>query len=181
MVAKLLDCITRGRRDRVPDNPAAHLPLRLQNRIVGKVRDRETGELKQEFVHQGNIMATYGLNNLIERMATGGEASDLVHAMAVGTHTQAEASGNTGLYASTAIAYLSAASMAVSDKGDLTCEYQATFDDANAYALHEVGLLGTNDATGSLIARSMLGTDSINKGAGDTVEITYQIIAGTAA
>uniref|UniRef100_A0A6M3IEF3 Uncharacterized protein n=1 Tax=viral metagenome TaxID=1070528 RepID=A0A6M3IEF3_9ZZZZ len=174
-----LDCITLGRRGRIPANPGGHCPLTLQNRILGVVRDRETGELKQQFVHEGNVMATYGLNNLIERMATGGDASNLVHLGAVGTHTQAEASTNTGLYAGTNSKYLSQASMNVSDKGNLTVEYQMTIDDASAYQVHEVGLLGTNSMIDSLIARAMLGTNSINKGTADTIEISYQIIAGT--
>ena len=71
--------------------------------------------------------------------------------------------------------------MAVSDKGDLTCEYQMTFADGSAYEIHEVGLFGTNNMAASMIARSMLGTDSVDKGAADTVEISYQIIASTAA
>jgi len=177
---RLLDCITPGRRGRSPDNPVCHLPLRLQNRIIGRVRDKATGEVKQEFCHQGNVMATYGLNNLIERMATGGEASDLVHMGAVGTHTQVEASGNTGLYAGTNSVFLSQAAMAVSAKGELTVEYQMTFDDGSIYEVHEVGLLGTNNMANSLIARAMLGTDSINKGAADEINISYQIIASTA-
>lgn len=182
MIARLLDCITRDRRRTVPGNPTAHNPLRIQNRIRMQVRDRLTGEVRQDGVHVGNIMATYGLNDLIERMATGGEASDIVHMGAVGTHTTAEASGNSGLFAGTNSVFLSQGSMAVSDLGNLTVEYQMTFDDGSAYEIHEVGLLGTNNMAASLIARSMVtGANSVNKGTADEVNISYQIIAGTGA
>ena len=180
MVTNILDCITPGRRAEMATNPTPHCPLTVQNRIKYQVRDRFTGEVRQKGIHEGNIMATYGLNVLGELIATGGEASDLVHLGAVGTQTTAEASENTGLYAGTNSVFLSAASMNVSDKGNLTVEYQMTFDDASAYEIHEVGLLGTNDMTDSLIARAMVGTDSINKATGDEVNYSYQIIMGTA-
>jgi hypothetical protein len=179
MVAtRLLDCVTPGRRHLTSRNPQPHLPLAFQNRVKGKLIGPD-GEVKQEFVHEGNVMATYGLNNLMERIATGGEASDIVHMGAVGTQTTAEASDNTGLYAGTNSAFLSAASMNGSDLGNFTVEYQMTFDDASDYEIHEVGLLGTNDMSDSLIARTMVGTDSVNKQTADTVLISYQIVAST--
>lgn len=181
MVANILDCVTPGRRHRAVGNPARHCPLTIQNRIRYRVRDRLTGEVKQEGMVEGNVLTTFGLNNLGERMVTGGDASDLVHMMAVGTQTTAEASDNSGLYAGTNSVYLSQASMAVSDKGAMTVEFQATFDDGSAYEIHEVGLMGTNLMANSLVARAMVGTDSINKGVSDEVHYSYQVIIGTAA
>jgi hypothetical protein len=180
MVANILDCITPGRRRGGAGNPAPHSPLAIQNQVIYKVRDRESGEIKQEGVLEGNVMCTWGMNNLGERMVTGGDASDLVQMLAVGTHTQAEASDNTGLYAGTNSVYLSQASMAVSDLGNMTVEFQATIDDASAYQLHEVGLMGTNLMNNSLVARKMLGTDSINKGTGDEVNLSHRVVLATA-
>lgn len=175
----LLDGITRPGRNPL-SNPREHSPLVLQHRIICEVKDRKSGKSKSRVIHEGNVLATYGLNRLSEMLISdAGGASDWVSAGAIGTSTTAENSTHVGLFNSTAIVHLSQASMAGSDKGNYTAEWQMTFDDASAYEVHEVGLFATNNATENMIARSELGTDSVNKGTGDTVYISYQIIAST--
>lgn len=132
--------------------------------------------------HRGNIMATYGLNRLIEMLASDSDgASNWVSAMAIGTSTTAAASTQDSLVASTQIVHLSQASMAASDAGARSLQYNATFaSNGNACSINEVGLFATNAATANMVARSVLGTDSINRGASDEIRISYQVIAGTA-
>jgi hypothetical protein len=160
-------------------NPQPHAPLQFQNRVLIDVH-RHDGEIDQ-YVHEGNVLATFGLDQLVNILANNSVGSNWVIAGALGTHTVAEASTHSGLSASTAIVHLSQASMAVSDKGVRTVEYQMTFDDGSAYVANEVGIFNSNVADDSMVARTMLGTDSVNKGTGDTVNVSYQVIAGTAA
>lgn len=175
----VLDGIVRGGDGASASNPVPHAPLMMQNRII---IDHFTPDGQyNRTVHEGNILATFGLDQLVNILANNSVGSDWVIAMGVGTDNTAEASTHSGLIASTAIVHLSQASMNVSDKGARTVEYQGTFDDSNAYALHEVGVFNSNVADDSMVARTLLGTDSVNKGTGDTVNISYQIIAGTAA
>lgn len=162
-------------------NPGSHAPLLLQNRIQAEVVGPD-GAVKHRMDHQGNILATHGLNRLIEMLAsdTNG-ASGWCSAMAIGTSTTAAASTQDALVASTQIVHLSQASMVASDAGARTLQYNATFaSNGNAAAINEVGLFATNNATQNMIARSVLGTDSINRGTADEIRISYQIIAGTA-
>ena len=117
-------------------NPGKHSPLLLQNRIQAEVVGPD-GVVKHRIDHRGNILATYGLNRLIEMLA--------------------------------------------SDAGARSLQYNATFaSNGNACSVNEVGLFATNNATQNMIARSVLGTDSINRGTADEIRISYQIIAGTA-
>ncbi len=66
---------------------------------------------------------------------------------------------------------------AASDLGNFTVECQTMSDDGSAYEIHEVGLRGTNDMAARLM---VTGTNSVNKGAAGEVNISYQIIEGTA-
>ena len=162
-------------------NPGEHSPLLLQNRIQAEVVAPD-GSVRQRIDHRGNILATHGLNRLIEMLAsdTNG-ASAWCSAMAIGTSTTAAASTQDALVASTQIIHLSQASMVASDAGARTLQYNGTFaSNGNACQVHEVGLFATNNATQNMIARSVLGTDSINRGTADEIRISYQIIAGTA-
>lgn len=170
------------RRGSTPlSNPSSHCPLMLQNRVQAEIVGPD-GAVKHRIDHTGNIMATYGLNRLIEMLAsdTNG-ASRWASAMAIGTSTTAAASTQDSLVASTQIIHLSQASMVASDAGARTLQYNGTFaSNGNACQIHEVGLFATNNATQNMIARSVLGTDSINRGASDEIRISYQVIAGTA-
>jgi hypothetical protein len=163
-------------------NPGAHCPLYFQNRVQAEVvGPDEQGNLvtKQRIDHTGNIMVTYGLNRLIEMLASdAGGASAWANVGAIGTDSTAANSTNTGLGNSTQLA--SGASFARSDAGDRTWQGNMTFaSNGQAAAIHEVGVFQTNQATASMIARSVLGTASINRGASDEIRVSYQIVATT--
>lgn len=181
-----LSGITRPGSPKPVVNPGEHAPLAVHNKVFVEVHGPgEDGQIQQKFrrEHIGNIMATFGLNNLCERVATGGEASDWVAAHRIGTSTTAESSTHDSLIASTASLALSGASLAVSDKGAQTVEYQATYasnNPAGAYSLNEVGLFVNSTANSQAVARSVLGTDSAAVGASDEVRISHQIIFTTA-
>ena len=162
-------------------NPGEHSSLRFQNRVMADVVGPD-GQVRQRIDHHGNILCTHGLNRLIEMLASdSGGASDIVSAAAIGTDTTAANSTNDALGNSTQIVHLSQASMVASDAGSLTLQYNMTFaSDGNAAAIHEIGIFCTNAATAKAMARSVLGTDSINRGSADEIRATYQIIAGTA-
>lgn len=176
-----LDGITRRGIGHSPlRNPALHSPGAVQNEVFAEVwGPDDSGETikKASVHHRGNIAATYGLNRLTEMLVSdAGGASAFANHMAIGTHTRAEASTDNDLGASTQLVTLSR-----SDAGNMTIQYQATFaSDGNASAIHEVGVFQTNQATASLIARTMLGTDSINRGASDEIRVSYNLVATTA-
>lgn len=158
-------------------NPDDHSPIHIQNRFIAEVVGPD-GRVKQRIDHQGNIMASYGLNRLSEFLATdAGGGSAFANTMAIGTGSTAAATSDTGLGNSTQLC----GTFSRSDKGERTVEFQATFaSDGNASAIHEVGIFQTNQATASMIARSVLGTDSINRGSADEIRASYQLIATTA-
>ena len=166
-----------------PINPGEHVPCPMRNRVI--VEKHSPDGSSSRVIRDGNIMSTYGLNNLAELVASGTQAysasNGWIRVMAVGTGTTAAASTDVTLANSTASVHISAASMVASDAGARTLQYNATFDDANAYTINEVGLFGTNDATGSAVARTVLAaSDQVVKGTGDTVNVSYQVIFTTA-
>lgn len=164
-------------------NPGQHSPLRMKNRVEAEVWGPDAkGEvvLKQKIGPIENIMATYGLNRLSEMMVSdAGGASAFCNVAAIGTDTTAASSTQNTLGASTQLA--SGASFSRSDAGSMTAQYNLTFaSNGNACQVHEIGLFQTNQATASCIARSVLGTNSINRGTADEIRATYQVICGTA-
>lgn len=182
MVASFLDGITRQGKCEAR-NPGDHMPLPFRNRVIME-RHSPDGS-KARVVRDGNIMTTLGLDNLVNYLSTSALAftatNGWIRVMAVGTDSTAAASTQTALVASTASVHISAASMAVSDAGARTLQYNATFDDSNAYTIKEVGLFGTDTAAGTMVARTALAaTDQVVKGTGDTVNVSYQIIFTTA-
>lgn len=176
-------------------NPRAHSNMGIRNRIIGEVWGPDpTLKLKgkaaakapkvllQRFERIGNIACTYGLDQMAQVFAsdTNG-ASRLVSAMALGTDSTAAASTQTALGGSTQIIHLSQASMAASYPGARTLQYNGTFaSNGNACSINEVALFGTNNATTRMLARSVLGASSINRGSADEIRISYQLIFGTA-
>jgi hypothetical protein len=183
-VASILAGITRPSRAVAGlVNPPPHSPLGLQNRIIAEVHGPEG--LKQRVDHYGNIMVTYGLNRLIEMLASDSSgASRFVSAAGIGTGTTAVGYSDNALVGSTALVHMSEASMVASDAGARTLQYNMTFasnNPAGAAVINEIGLFATNAATAAMVARSVLGTDSVNKGASDTIYVSYQIIAASAS
>lgn len=178
----ILEGLTRPGRNRMPSNPGEHSPAGFHNRIRMQVVGPD-GVVKEDRTIEGNILTTYGLNRLGELIATGGEASNWISACAIGTHTLAAASTQSALSASTAIVHMSQASCDLSDAGDRTTRVLATFasnNPAGAAAINEVGLFATNAASTNMVARTVLGTASVNKGASDTINISYDIVFTTA-
>jgi hypothetical protein len=101
--------------------------------------------------------------------------------MALGTDTTAANSTQVQLAGSTQIIYLSQASMVASYPGARTLQYNGTFaSNGNACTVNEVGLFGTTNATTRMLARSVLGASSINRGTADEIRVSYQLIFGTA-
>lgn len=172
-------------------NPQNHSPVPVQNRVRMEVwgpEDENKPELVRKAVceHVGNIMATFGLNRLCEIVATATDyhsnTQNWISAMRIGTHTQAEASGDDTLGASTASVNITEASMAASDAGDRTLRYVATFASNNpsgAAQINEVGLFCNSTAHSQMAARSILGTDSVNKGASDEIRVSYDVVFTT--
>lgn len=168
-----------------PTNPgsrlAPHRPLLMQNRIRVQVLGPD-GEVKADREHVGNIMATYGLNRLCELCATGGDASNWVAKAAIGTHTVAESSTHDTLGSSVGSVAMTGASLVASDAGNRSLNYQMTFasdNPAGAATINEIGLFVSSNQTTGMIARTMLGTDNVNKGASDSINATYQIVFTT--
>jgi len=165
------------RRDRGnPQNPTGHSPLAFQNRIIADVVGPD-GTVKQHIDHRGNILCQLGINHAMEWLSTSTTAgSAFAQTLAIGTHTAAENSTHTGLLASTQLC----GTFTRSDAGSYTARFNGTFaSDGNASEIHEVGLMYSNVGNDSLIARSMLGTDSINRGASDEIQVTYDLIGST--
>ncbi len=170
-------------------NPTPHSPHGLQNRIlIERFTPASPDAPVQRVIRDGNIAVTWGLNNLVERIATStfaysAENSGWVQAMAVGIDSSpAFGYSDNSLNASTHVLYLSQASLNKSDAGVRTLEYQGTFiDTATPYLIAEVGLFGSQGAGGNMVAASTLAsTDQVNKGTGDTVNISYQLIFASA-
>lgn len=180
-----LEGVTRFRKSaRGPvSNPGQHSPLALHNKAIIEVRGPK-GELKDRQVIEGNLMCTQGLTTLAKLIATGGEASGWISAGAIGTDTTAANSTQSTLGASTAIVHRSQASMVGSDLGNMSAQFNMTFasnNPAGTAAINEVGLFGTNAATNKCVGRIVLGSSSVNKGASDTINLSYIIVAKTAA
>jgi hypothetical protein len=134
---------------------------------------------KQQVRDVNNIMATFGLVRSAKFLSTGTDSASLyASTMAIGTDSTAAASTHTGLIASTQLC----GTFSKSDVGNMTARYLATFaSDGNSGSIREVGIFATNNATQSMICRSALtGTQSVNRGASDQINVTYDIVHTTA-
>jgi hypothetical protein len=175
---KFLRGITRKGPSGPPENPAIHSALNLHNRVVVECHGPEG--LKQRVEDVGNIMCTWGLNRLVEELVKGstGFATDWVNRGVIGTGATPVASNGDSLNNSTpAAAVLGGGSMAVVDGGNMTLQYNMTFDSAIAFNAQEIGLFGSTADTASMVAHKTF--TLVSKAAADTVNVTYQIIAGT--
>lgn len=186
-MAHFLDGITRAGYKGDPTNPPPHSPFRIQNRIKIAVRGPD-GVVKQETPWLDNIMTTFGLASLASRVGTASGANvntttEFVSAMKIGTGTTAATSTDTSLVASTGSVTIGNASFTKTNLGNRTVEYQATFasnNPAGAAVINEVGLYLNSTAESQLAARTVLGTASVNKGASDTINVSYDTIYTTA-
>lgn len=169
-----------------PQNPKQHSPVAFQDRLRMQVVDPK-GKIKEDtdWIY-GNILNTFGLASLASMVGSGAgvNASTLVSAMKIGTGTTAETSTDSALVASTASVVITQASLTKTNLGNRTVEYQATFASNNvagAYVINEVGLYCNSTADSQLLARKTLGTASVNKGASDSLNISYDVIFTTSS
>lgn len=179
--------ITRpGRSDSPPSNPHAGpgMSNRFRMRVVGP-----NNEIKHETPWLYNIMNTFGLASVASRLGTNNFttstiACEIVSAMKIGTGTTAATSTDASLVASTGSVTIGNASFTKTNLGNRTVEFQATFasnNPAGTAAITEVGMFCNSTADSQLFARAVLtGAQSVNKGASDTIQVSYDIIAITA-
>jgi hypothetical protein len=192
-VSNPLDGITRpgrnnGRQTADQINPRKHSPVGAQNRVryqvVGPDEHGNT-VTKQDQVVEGNIMATYGLSRLVALLAGGSmNASDWIAGMRIGTDNTAAASTDTRLLASTGSVDLTDAAD-VTEAGARTLRCVATFasdNPAGAAQIREIGLYASSNVTTGLVARQDLtGANSVNKGASDSINVSYDVVFTTAS
>lgn len=176
-MSDVLKGITRGGRSAF-SNPAPHSPIRVQNRIHFDVVGPD-GSIKQSVRNVNNIMVTYGLASVGKTLSTSTKAgSSLAQTMAIGTDNTAANSTQSGLLASTQLC----GTFSRSDQGNMTGRYLATFgSDGNAASIREIGIFASNVGNDSMICRSVLtGTQSVNRGASDQINVSYDIVYTTA-
>lgn len=172
------------------NNPVPHSGFISKNRVRFEVvGPNEQGEqvTKQQTPWVYNVMNTFGLDSLAQLIGSGAAktASSWISACRIGTGATAAASTDTSLVASTASVVITAASMTNTYAGARTLEYRMTFasnNPAGAASIQEIALYCDSTATASNLAcRSVLtGASSVNKGASDVINVSYDIILTTA-
>lgn len=185
--------ITRPNRDRKRVtaegiNPRRHSPLGIQNRVrMQVVGPDEHGNIitKQDVVAEGNIMATYGLSRIVALLAGGAmDCSSWIGGMRIGTDQTGAASTDSRLLASTGSVDLTDASDIV-EAGARTLRCVATFasdNPAGAASIREIGLYASSAVTTGIVARKDLtGAESVNKGASDSINVSYDVVFTTAS
>lgn len=163
-----------------------HSPGRMFNRVRMEVVGPD-GNTKHQTPWVYNIMNTYGLDSLAQLIGSGAAktASSWISAARIGTGVTAATSTDTSLVASTASVVITAASMTNTYAGARTLEYRMTFasnNPAGAASIQEIALYCDSTATANnLAARSVLtGASSVNKGASDVINVSYDIVFTTA-
>lgn len=191
MKANVLNGITRPSQNyggrATLDNPRKHSPMGMQNRIrMQVVGPDENGQIvtKDDKTIEGNIMATYGMSRLVVLLAGGAmDASSWLAGMRIGTDNTAAASTDTRLLASTGSVDLTDAGD-VTEAGARTLRCVATFasdNPAGAAQIREIGLYASSNVTTGLVARKDLtGAESVNKGASDSIQVSYDVVFTTA-
>lgn len=165
-------------------NPVPHAAPGLRSRVRLQVVGPD-GKVKHTTPWSENIMCTFGLASLASMVGSGAgvNASTLISAAKIGTGTTAATSNDTSLVASTGSVAITAASMTKTNLGARTVEYQMTFasnNPAGAASITEVGLFCNSTADTQCAARTVLtGANSVNKGASDVINLSYQNIYTT--
>lgn len=168
-------------------NPRKHSPAAVQNRVyLQVVGPDELGKIvtKQDVVAEGNIMATYGLSRIVALLAGGAmDASSWIGGMRIGTSITAIASSDNALGASTGSIDLTDAADVV-EAGARTLRCVGTFasnNPAGAAQIREIGIFASsNVSTGLVAGRELTGAESVNKGASDSINISYDLVFTTA-
>jgi hypothetical protein len=178
----------RGRQSFEDINPRRHSPAGVQNRVrMQVVGPNERGEIvtKQDVqMDAGNVMATYGLSRLASLLAGGAmNCSDWIGGMRIGTDNTAATSNDTRLLASTGSVDLTDAGDVI-EAGARTLRCVATFasdNPAGAAQIREIGIYASSNVTTGIVARKDLtGGESVNKGASDSINVSYDIVLTTA-
>jgi hypothetical protein len=179
----------RGGRPQTPAdvNPRKHSPLAMQNRVrMEVVGPDESGNIvtKQTADVTGNIMATYGLSRLVALLAGGSmDASSWIGGMRIGTDNTGATSTDNALAASTGSVDLTDAAD-VTEAGARTLRCVATFSSNNpagAASIREIGIFASSNVTSGCVARKDLtGAQSVNKGASDSINVSYDLVFTTA-
>lgn len=165
-------------------NPQPHAAPGFRNRVRLQVVGPD-GKVKKTTPWVENIMCTFGLASLASMVGSGAgvNASTLVSACKIGTGNTAATSNDSSLVASTGSVAITAASMTKTNLGNRTVEYQHTFasnNPAGAAQITEVGLFCNSTGDNQLAARTVLtGAQSVNKGASDVINLSYQVIFTT--
>lgn len=169
-------------------NPRRHSPIGVQNRVriqlVGPRRKGGKPVVKQDVISEGNIMATYGLSRIVALLAGGAmDASSWIAGMRIGTDNTAASSNDSRLLASTASVDLTDAGD-VTEAGARTLRCIATFasdNPAGAAQIREIAIYASSNVTTGIVCRKDLtGAESVNKGASDSIQVSYDIIFTTA-
>ncbi len=188
-----LDGITRrGRKQSQAQtaedvNPRKHSPVSVQNRVRMQVVGPDENGVqitKQDVVASGNIMCTYGLSRLASLLAGGAmNCSDWIGGMRIGTDITAAVSTDNNLAASTGSIDLTDAGD-VTEAGARTLRCIGTFasdNPAGAAQIREIGILASSNVTTGMVARKELtGAASVNKGASDSINVSYDLVFTTA-
>lgn len=182
---KLLNGIVRPGQSSFK-NPPHHSPFGIQNRIrMQVVGPDEFGNIitKDDKVVEGNIMATYGLSRLVALLAGGSmDASSWIGGMRIGTDNTAAVSGDNSLLASTGSVDLTDAGD-VTEAGARTLRCVATFasnNPAGAAQIREIGIFASSNVSTGLVARrDLTGAESVNKGASDSINVSYDVVFTT--
>lgn len=168
-------------------NPRKHSPLAIQNRVrIQVVGPDENGVqvTKEDKVVHDNIMATYGLSRIVALLAGGAmDCSSWIGGMRIGTDITAAVSTDNALGASTGSIDLTDAAD-VTEAGARTLRCVGTFasdNPAGAAQIREIGIFASSNVTTGLVARKDLtGAQSVNKGASDSINVSYDVIFTTA-
>lgn len=142
-----------------------HDRFEVVGRMVAELRDAETGELRQREVVE-NLIVTTGRDAIVERLDSTPATAQPSH-MAVGTGAVAPAAGNTTLGAEID---RNALTSSTASGGVLTMVANWAAGDATNAAITEAGVLNAA-TTGTLYSRATF--TAINKGANDTLQITW--------
>lgn len=168
-------------------NPRKHSPLAIQNRVrIQVVGPDEHGRqvTKEDKVVSDNIMATYGLSRIVALLAGGAmDCSSWIGGMRIGTDNTGAVSTDNSLGASTGSVDLTDAAD-VTEAGARTLRCVATFasdNPAGAAQIREIGIFASSNVTTGLVARKDLtGAQSVNKGASDSIQVSYDVVFTTA-
>lgn len=126
------------------------------------------GQLKEQRLHK-NLVVTAGKGWIAARMKAAGAPTEMTH-MALGTGTSAAADANTALVSESARASMSSTVLGA------TVTYSASFPAGTGTgALTEAGIFNAGSA-GTLLCRTVFPV--VNKGASDTMAITWTVTVG---